>query len=102
MGPSGAEVMSAQQEFLVDFITDTANLSTSAKSTTVTRARSGNPGYEQGRPVLSGTLISNNAEGVEVSKSAIEQARDGLRMPFFADASGDCVLSTEAAETLAD
>jgi hypothetical protein len=94
--PSGAKVLSAEQEFLVDFVTGASNLSSTASSAEATRARSGNPGYEVGRPVLSGTLVSNNAQGVQVSKSAIQQTRDGLRMPFFADPSGDCVLATEA------
>lgn len=94
--PSGAKVLSAEQEFLVDFVTQASNLSAAASSAEATRARSGNPGYEVGRPVLSGTLVSNNAQGVQVQKSAIEQTRDGLRMPFFVDPSGDCVLATEA------
>ncbi len=88
-GTGTSQSLSSEQEFLVDFLR--------AGGSNETRSRSGNPGYEMGRPVLAGSLVNNNAEGTETPKSAIAQVKDGLRVPFFADRAGACLKGTAAA-----
>jgi tectonic-1/3 len=80
-GTGSSRQLSLQQEYLVDYV---------QKDITVVRSRSGNPGYLDGLPVLAGNMVGNGATGVETPKTAIQQLKDGFRIPFYVDGSGAC------------
>lgn len=80
-GTGNGQQLTLQQDYVVDFI---------EKDLQEPRSRSGNPGYIAGLPVLAGRPVSNGATGVETAKNAIQQIKDGLRIPFYADERGRC------------
>jgi hypothetical protein len=91
IGSGNNQYLSIQQEYLVDFI---------QAGVIRPRARSGMPGYIDGRPVLAGTLVANGATGADTPKQAIQQTVDGLRIPFFSNNQGQCISSLMKADDL--
>lgn len=83
--------MAFEQEFLVDFISNTSSTRSFESHNLQNRARSGNPGYIDGRPVLSGNVATSG------TLTAISEDIGGLRLPFFYDQQGNCVPNDDTA-----
>ncbi len=89
---TGAKVL--EQEFLIDFISDSQPAESLASNNNHNASsRSGNPGYITGRPVLAGEYVKlakdPNVVG-SVDKYAIEQYSGGLRFPLVINGDGTC------------
>ena len=87
---TGAKVL--EQEFLIDFISDSQPAESLASNNNHNASsRSGNPGYITGRPVLAGECVKQQKVQMlsrSVDKYAIGKYSGGLRFPLVINGDG--------------
>jgi len=96
MDIAGAGAKVIEQEFLVDFISDTDVTESLELNNNYNTSRSGNPGYITGRPVLAGEYMKLEKDVTvtgSVDKFAIAQYSGGLRFPLVINGDGTCKTS---------